>query len=70
MKKDEVEGYYKHHAKDFVNFLFNKDFLNPHLTRESIDHLEEYCGFLMQSFCETAAKTALLSAKVKKSQQG
>lgn len=61
----EVEEYYKKQAKDEISMLFDKNFLNPELTRESIDWLEDYMGFLFQSKCEMAAKAAVLTARLK-----
>ncbi len=51
-----VEEYFKRQAKDLTNLLFDKDFLNPDLTRETIDWLEDYIGFVIQSHSQTAAK--------------
>lgn len=61
----KVEEYYKREAKELIDLLFDKHFLNPELTLESIDWLEEYIGFVFQSKCQSAAKIATLSAKMK-----
>lgn len=61
----EIDAYYKRQAKDLTNMLFDKEFLNPNLTRESIDWLEDYLGFVVQSASTTAAKCAVLTAKMK-----
>ena len=60
-----VEEYYKRQAKDMINMLFDKNFLNPELTKESIDWLEDYIGFVIQSHCQTASKCAVLTAVLK-----
>ena len=65
MSEIKVEEYYKKQAKDLTNLLFDKDFLNKELTRESIDWLEDYIGFIFQSQCQTAVKAAVLLAKLK-----
>ena len=65
MTEIKVEEYYKKQAKDLTNLLFDKGFLNNELTRESIDWLEDYIGFIIQSQCQTAAKVAVLIAKLK-----
>ncbi|MCK5132736.1 MAG: hypothetical protein KAR40_11360 [Candidatus Sabulitectum sp.] len=65
MSDIEVEGYYKREAKDLITLLFDKRFLNDELSRESIDWLEDYIGFLFQSKSETAAKCAVLTAKMR-----
>ena len=62
---EEVNEHYMREAKELTNLLFDKDFLNPELTRESIDWLEEYLGFVFQSKCQSAAKIATLTAKLK-----
>ena len=61
----EVDEFYKREAKREVDFLFDKGFLHDDLSRESIDKLEEYLGFLFQTHCEIAVKAALLSKKVR-----
>lgn len=63
--KMEVEDSYKLQAKAEVDMLFDKGFLNPELTRRSIDWLEDYLGFLFQSKCEMSAKCALLISSFK-----
>jgi len=61
----EVSPMYRKEAKDLVNMLFDKNLLNPELTRESIDHLEDFIGFLFQSKCEMAVTASKLVAKLK-----
>ena len=47
-------------AKELTNVLFDKGFLADDLTRESIDWLEDYIGYILYSNAESAAKCALL----------
>ncbi len=61
----EVEGYYKRQAKELIDLLFDKRFLADDLSRESINWLEDYIGFILQSRCDLAARTALLSKKAR-----
>lgn len=56
----EVDGFYKRHAKDLTDMLYDKGFLADDLSRESIQWLEDYIGFILQSHCQIAAKSALL----------
>ena len=56
----KVEKFYLRHAKDLTNLLFDRGFLSNDLSRESIDWLEDYLGFILQSHCQMAAKSALL----------
>ena len=63
MDEPIVDKYYKRQAKDLTNMLFDKGFLNDNLARKSIDWLENYIGYLIQSHCQTATKVALLMAK-------
>lgn len=65
MTDTEIDVYYKRQAKDLVDLLFDRRFLNDELSRESINWLEDYIGFLMQSQSNTAAKCALLTAKMR-----
>ena len=64
-KAAEVDGFYQKQAKELVNLLFDKKFLNEDLTRESIEWLETYLGFVLASHCAMAAKTAVLTAKMR-----
>ncbi len=61
----KLEKYHKREAKDLIDLLFNRNFLNPELTRESINWLEGYIGFLFQSKAQIAAKTATFIARIK-----
>ena len=63
--ENTVDPHYQREAKDLTNLLFDKGFLNEALTRESIDWLEDYLGFVIQTKCELSAKTALLTKKAK-----
>ena len=65
MSDIEVDEYYKRQAKDLVNLLFDKRFLSDNLSRESIDWLEDYLGFVIQSQANAAAKCAVLIAKTR-----
>lgn len=57
---EEIEEFYKRIGKEHVDMLFDKRFLNDELSREAIGGLEDYMGFLFQSHCEQAKKSALL----------
>lgn len=61
----EIEEFYQRKAKDLVNLLFDKRFLSDDLSRESIDWLEDYLGFVFQSEANMAAKCAVLSASLR-----
>ena len=63
----ETEEFYQRKAKDLVSLLFDKRFLNDDLSRESIDWLEDYLGFVFQSEAEMAAKCAVLTASLRDS---
>jgi len=63
--KPEVSEYYKRQAKDLTNLLFDKRFLNDELSRESIDWLEDYIGFLFESQSNMSAKCAVLTASLR-----
>lgn len=60
-----VEPYYKKQAKELTTLLFDRRFLNPDLTRDSVDWLEDYFGFILQSQSEIAAKCATLTARLR-----
>jgi len=60
-----VEPYYKRQANDLTNLLFDKGFLSDDLSRESIDWLEDYIGYVMQSQCQMAAKSTILLKRLR-----
>jgi len=64
-KGPEIDKHYRKKAKDLVDLLFNRRFLNEELSRDSINWLEDYLAFCEQSSCEMAAKSALLIAKMR-----
>ena len=65
MTETVIGQYYQQIAKDLTAFLFDKGFLADDLAMESIKHLNEYLGFLFQSYCESSVKAAMLSKKIK-----
>ena len=65
MADAKVDKYYKREAKELITLLFDKRFLNDDLSKDSIDWLEDYMGFLFQSKCEMAAKCAVLTASMR-----
>jgi len=62
---EKVDKHYQREGKDLVDLLFDKRFLNDDLSRESINWLEDFIGFMFQSKCESAARVALLTAKMR-----
>jgi len=65
MDETTVKEFYKRQAKDLTNLLFDRRFLADDLSRESIDWLEDYLGFILQSQCEMASKTTLLLKSIR-----
>lgn len=65
MSDIEVDKYYKREAKELIEFLFDRRFLNDNLSKTAIDVLEDYVGFLFQSRCEMSAKAAVLTASMR-----
>lgn len=62
-KKEKIEGYYLNEAKKLTNLLYNNDFLNKELSRQSIDWLENFIGFILESQAKTAKTIADFSHK-------
>ena len=62
---DKIEKYYMHQSKELTHLLFDEGFLADDLALASIEWLEEYLGFILQSQCRIAVKGALLSKKVR-----
>ena len=65
MSEIKVDDYYQRQAKDLTTTLFDKGFLNPELSRDAIDWLEDYMGYVIQSSAQSAAKVAVLTAKLR-----
>lgn len=65
MEDLEIEEFYRRRAKDHVNMLFDKNLLNPELSREGIQWLEDYMAFIFQSDAKMTEKTTLLIARLK-----
>jgi hypothetical protein len=63
----KVDPFYRHRAKEIVDTLFDKRLLNDNLDRDTIGRLEDFLGFLFQSLCESAVKSAELSVKFRDS---
>lgn len=61
----KTEIYHKRQAKDIVDALFDKGLLHPELTRKTMDALENYLGYILQSTSETAKKCTELTMKIK-----
>lgn len=66
----EVDGYYQKQAKELIELLYDKHFLNDDLALESIEWLTDFVGFIIQSQCQTAAKVALLQARLRDNHRG
>ena len=64
-EEKKTEPYYKARAKETVDMLYDKGFLSDDLARESIDWLEDYVEFLLQSLCESAVRASELIKKVR-----
>ena len=64
-KTKAVEPYYRRVAKEVVTFLFDKRFLNDDLSRESIEVLEDYFAYLIESYCNAAVRIERLTAKMR-----
>lgn len=67
MNEKPIEPFYAHRAKEVTDMLFDKRFLNDDLDRDTVVRLQEFIGWLMQSMCESAERTAELSAKFRDS---
>jgi hypothetical protein len=52
-------------AKHTVDMLFDKGFLKDDVSRDDMNAIEEFIGFMFQAHCDMAAKAALLTKKAK-----
>jgi len=62
---NKIEEYYMKQAKELTSLLFDRRFLNDDLSRESIDWLEDYLGFVFQSQVNSAVKASQLLARLR-----
>ena len=60
-----VEDYYKKQAKELTDLLFDKRFLNDELSREAINWLDDYIGFILQTQVNSAVKASQLLARMR-----
>ena len=65
MSDIEVNAKYKKEAEQLINLLFDKRFLNDDLSKESIDWLEDFIGYLFESRISLAIKCHDLIAKTR-----
>lgn len=65
--KKPIAPFYAHRAKEVVDMLFDKRFLNDDLDRETVSKLQDFIGFMFESMCESAVRSAELSAKFRDS---
>jgi hypothetical protein len=66
-EQKEVQPFYRQRAKEVTDMLFDKRFLNDDLDRETTNRLEDFLGWLFQSQCEFAVRSAELAAKFRDS---
>lgn len=65
MSKTEVEPYYQRQAKEFVDLMFDKGLMNPELSRNSLQAIEDYIAFTFQSQAYSASRMAEITARRK-----
>lgn len=63
--KPNIDPYYMKQSKHIVDMLFDKGFLAKDCSRDDMDAVEEFLGFMLHSHCEIAARAALLTKKAK-----
>ena len=64
-KESKIDLYYMKQAKHTVDMLFDKGFLDKDVSRDDMDAIEEFIGYMFQMYSEMAANVALLSKKGK-----
>lgn len=62
-----INSFYAHRAKEVVDMLFDKRFLNDDLDRDTVNRLQDFLGYCFQSQAESAVKCAELAAKFRDS---
>lgn len=58
----QVEPFYSQRAKEIVDMLHDKRFLNDDLDRDTLGRLQDFLGGLFQSQAESAVRSAELAA--------
>jgi len=66
MNEEKVEGYYQARAKETVDMLYDKGFLDQSVSRESMQHLEDYLAWWVQNSCHSAVRVHDLSKRARK----
>ena len=64
-EKPKIDGYYQTQAKYVVDMLFDKGFLDKDVSRDDMDAIEEFIGYMFQTYSEMAANIAVLTKKGK-----
>ena len=60
-----AEPYYQRQAKDFIDTLHDRGYLNPDVKRSEMQQLEDLLAYFFQSQCDMAAKSAKLLLRAK-----
>lgn len=63
--KPKIDKYYQIQAKYVIDMLFDKGFLDKNVSRDDMDAIEEFLGYMFQSYSEMAANVAILTKKGK-----
>jgi len=54
MRDEKVETHYQLRSKETVDMLYDKGFLDQSVSRDSMQSLENYLAWWLQSSCESA----------------
>lgn len=61
----EIQGFYKVRAKEVIDLLFDKCYFREDVSRDGMNDVEDFLAWSFQSQCQSAAKIALLTKKIK-----
>ena len=61
----KIDKYYQRQAKYIVDMLFDKGFLDKDVSRDDMDAIEEFLGYMFQAYSDMAATVARLTKQGK-----
>ncbi len=70
MTTERIEEFYQSRGKEIVDVLFDKGYFREDVSRSSMQDVEDFIAFYIQSQCKMAVTLAELSKRVKKSYRG
>ena len=65
-----AEPYYQRQAKDFIDTLHDRSYLNPDVKRSEMQQIEDLLAYYFQSQSESAVRSTKLLQRAKRTNNG